>query len=368
MLRVMQIVLSLDPGGTERLVIEIAKGLRPTVEPFICCLDQAGAWAPELAADGIPVTALGRRPGFHPRLGQQIARLASAHRAGLLHCHHYSPFVYGQMAALVHPGLRVVFTEHGRLSDAPPSLKRRLVNPVLGRLPAAIFAVSEDLRRHMIAEGLPADRVRVVHNGISLGARPTSADRDAARRSLGVDADSILIGTVGRLDPVKDLSTLLEALRILRSGRRNVRLVIVGDGPERARLEQQATRMGVGELVAFMGYRSDPRCLLPGFDMYVNSSTHEGISLTLLEAMAAALPIVATEVGGTPEVVVQDHTGLLVPARSPDRLAMAIEDLIRSPERRRAMSDRARARVEQQFSLQAMTKRYLDAYIRAAAA
>jgi glycosyltransferase involved in cell wall biosynthesis len=247
-------------------------------------------------------------------------------------------------------------------------LKRRLVNPVLGRLPAAIFAVSEDLRRHMIAEGLPADRVRVVHNGISPGSRPTNADRDAARRSLGVEADPILLGTVGRLDPVKDLSTLLEALRILRSRRRNVRLVIVGDGPERAHLGQQAARMGVGELVAFLGYRSGPRCLLPAFDIYVNSSTHEGISLTLLEAMAAALPIVATEVGGTSEVVVQDHTGLLVPARSPDRLAMAIEDLIRSPERRRAMSDRARARVEQQFSLQAMTKRYLDAYIRAAAA
>src|SRR5215471_14344424 len=159
-LRVMQVVLSLEPGGTERLVIDIATRLQHLVDPIVCCLDRPGAWASELTSAGIPVIALGRRPGFRPHLGYRIAQLASVHAIDVIHCHHYSPFVYGQIGALVRRGLHVVFTEHGRLSDAAPSLKRRLVNPVLGRLPDAIFAVSHDLRRHMIAEGLPDSRVR----------------------------------------------------------------------------------------------------------------------------------------------------------------------------------------------------------------
>lgn len=175
-LRVLQVVLSLDPGGTERLVIDIAKALAPSVDAVVCCLDQPGAWASELTESGVPVIALRRDPGFHPDVGRRIARIADEHRIDLLHCHHYSPFIYGQLAALMRRNLSVVFTEHGRLSDAKPSLKRRLVNPLIGRLPSAIFAVSADLRRHMIAEGLPAARVRVVHNGIALSPRSSSGD------------------------------------------------------------------------------------------------------------------------------------------------------------------------------------------------
>src|SRR4051794_805843 len=115
-----QVVLSLSPGGTERLVIELSKRTRNAVRVVIC-LDEEGAWSPELEAHGIPVVALRRQPGFRPGLGLKIARTARQFGASILHCHHYSPFVYGKIAAAVMPGLRVVFTEHGRLSDGPPS-------------------------------------------------------------------------------------------------------------------------------------------------------------------------------------------------------------------------------------------------------
>src|SRR5262245_27258633 len=122
----MQVVLSLAPGGTERLVIEIAQRLAGATEMSVCCLDEQGAWASELAPQAIPVVAIGRRPGFRPGVAYELARWIDSRRVDVIHCHHFSPFLYGQLAAWLRPGLRVVFTEHGRLSDAEPSRKRRM--------------------------------------------------------------------------------------------------------------------------------------------------------------------------------------------------------------------------------------------------
>ncbi len=358
----MHVVLSLNPGGTERLVIEIAKALAPRIEPVVCCLDEPGAWAGELTAIGVPVIALHRAPGFQPRLGYAIAEVADAHGVDVLHCHHYSPFIYGQLAALVGRRRRVIFTEHGQLSGQKRSFKRSLLNPIVGRLPTAIYAVSGELRRGMIDEGLPSRRVQVLHNGIDPGARPTSIARARARHALGIGDNVMLVGTAGRLDPVKDLSTLIAATTRLRQSVPAAKLAVIGDGPERGALEALASRVAPGA-VLFTGYRSDVRLLLPAFDIFVNSSTHEGVSLTVLEAMAAALPVVATRVGGTPEVVADNETGVLVPSGNPERLAAAMKTLALAPERRRQMGEAGRFRMKKHFSLQAMTRGYLSAYL-----
>jgi glycosyltransferase involved in cell wall biosynthesis len=360
--RVMHVVLSLDPGGTERLVIDIVKGLAPAVESIVCCLDRPGAWAPELTRIGVPVLTLRRQPGFHPGLGRRIARLAASHGVSVLHCHQYTPFVYGQLGAVLAPSLRVVFTEHGRLSDAGPSFKRRVLNPVLGRLPDAIFAVSQDLRSYMVGEGLPASHVKVIHNGIDAGPPPSAAARLEARRALGLPSDACVIGTAGRLDPVKDLATVIDAFAALRRRHPDMRLVIIGDGPERSRLEAHAAARDLAAAIVFTGYRRDARALMPALDVYVNSSVQEGVSLTILEAMAAAIPVVATRVGGTPEVVLDDETGVLVPPRSPGRLCAAVERLMAAPERRRLLGDAARFRVKRSFSTRAMIAAYASAY------
>ena len=148
--KVMQLVLSLSPGGTERLVIEIVRGLAARVDSIVCCLDEPGAWADELAAMHVPVIPLQREPGFHPSLAARLARVMKAHAIEIVHCHHYSPYVYGLLASMLRPGVQLVFTEHGKLSDHGPSRKRRLVNPILSRWPARVCAVSADLKQHMI--------------------------------------------------------------------------------------------------------------------------------------------------------------------------------------------------------------------------
>ena len=362
----MQVVLSLAPGGTERLVIEICRRLVPTVESVVCCLDGPGEWASELTSQGIPVHALSRAPGFRPSLGRQIARLADRYRVDALHCHHYSPYVYGLVATLLRRDVGLVFTEHGRLSDQAPSRKRRGVNPLLERFRGEIFAVSGDLKRHMVAEGFSNTRVSVVHNGIEVGPQVQPEDRARARRELGLDAWHFIVGSVGRLDFVKDFGSLIDAFAYASAGRANWRLVLVGAGPEEEPLRRAARARGVDSTVLFTGFRADARQLLPAFDLFVNSSIHEGISLTILEAMACELPVIATSVGGTPEAVADTQTGLLVPARSPQALADALLALAGSPERRHAMGGDGRLRALQHFTIERMLDSYLAVYRRQA--
>ena len=264
--RVLQLVLSLSPGGTERLVIEICKHLSDRVESMVCCLDERGAWARELTAVGIPVVELGRRPGFQPSLARHIARLIRVNDIDVVHCHHYSPYVYGLMASLMAPA-KLVFTEHGRLSDARPSRKRQLVNPILSLLPGQICAVSNDLKQHMVAEGFPARCIRVVYNGIEPGSRPTSAHRAAAREALGLPDGAFVVGTAGRLDPVKNLTVMLQVQQTLREKVKRAFTVIVGDGPERAALAATAAELGITDSVIFTGYQSNVRALMAAFDV-----------------------------------------------------------------------------------------------------
>ncbi len=356
----MQLVLSLSPGGTQRLVIEICRQLRNRVESMVCCLDDRGDWAAELEGLNVPVVALGRQPGFQPALALQIARLIKAHHIDVVHCHHYSPYVYGLLASRL-ANAQLVFTEHGRLSDGALSPKRRLVNPFLSLLGGRVCSVSADLKQHMVAEGFPRRRIQVVYNGIDPGHRPTSIERLAARAALGVAEGALVTGAVGRLVPVKNLQLMLKAHALLLEKHPEARAVIVGDGPERAALEAHAADLGIAGSVIFIGYRSDVRALMAAFDVYVNTSTYEGVSLTILEAMATSLPVVAARVGGNPEVVIDHETGLLVPA-SARAIAAAISRLVLDPRRRRRMGDAGRWRVIRHFSIARMVGDYASAY------
>ena len=360
--RVMQVVLSLTPGGTEHLVVQICKRLPPEYGTVVCCLDAEGEWAADLRARGIEVRALGRRPGFRPEVGHAIARFAAERGIDVLHCHQYSPFVYGRIAAMWNRRLRIVYTEHGRLSDAPPSWKRRLINPLLSRFDGSIVAVSHELRDYMIDSRFPGDRVRVIHNGIEPANAASAADRRRARMLLGLDEGAFVVTTVARLDPVKDLGSLLDAFAFVRRRVPSARLVIVGDGPERQRLEARAEREDLAGSVAITGYRSDVRALLPAADVYASSSISEGVSLTILEAMATGVPVVATSVGGTPEILSDGTGGLLVPSRDPVRMATAIVSLAQDPRRRRALAAAARRRLEASFTIDRMVDDYARSY------
>jgi glycosyltransferase involved in cell wall biosynthesis len=363
--RVAQLALTLCPGGAERLAIELSRRLADRFGMTVICLEEPGTLADTVRASGIDVIAIRRRQGFRPSLARTIAELTRAHDIDVLHCQQYSPFVYGSLARLLRPSLRVIYTEHGRLGDGPPSPKRKAINPLLAPLVHGIFAVSEDLRRHMLAEGFPASRVGVIENGIDVGDAPGEIERRRARAELLIPPDALVFGTAARLDPVKDLGTLIEAFAKVRWEMRGARLLILGDGPERDELIRRARTHRVIESVLFAGYRADVRALLPACDIYVNSSISEGISLTILEAMSATLPVVATSVGGTPEVVRDGENGALVAARDADALARAMLALTRDDRARHRLGANGRALVETRFTLDRMIDDYARAYCQA---
>ena len=356
-----QIVLSLTPGGTERLVIDMTRELSQEANVFVICLDEAGAWAHQLTDFGVEYEVLGRRPGFDWSLIGKIRRKLLQLEAPVVHCHHYTPFVYGALASLGVPKSRVVYTEHGRYDDGKPSMKRRIANTLFGRMRGEFFSVSDDLRGHLIAEGFPADRLQVNHNGIDVGPKPTSAQRAHARRILGVTDTDTVVGTVARLHPVKDLGVLLQAVAAL-DAHPMLKVVLIGDGEDRKSLEEQAQSLGIRERVIFAGQRDDARDLLAALDIYVNCSIIEGISVTVLEAMATGLPIIATNVGGTPEVLEDKVTGLLIPSRQPDSASAALCSLLDDSDFAQQLGRAARASALKQFSTTTMLARYKAAY------
>jgi glycosyltransferase involved in cell wall biosynthesis len=182
---------------------------------------------------------------------------------------------------------------------------------------------------------------------------------------LLIPPDALVFGTAARLDPVKGLGTLIDAFAKVRSEVSGARLLIVGDGPERDELVGRAAAHDLGDAVLFAGYRVNARGLLPACDVYVNSSVSEGLSLTILEAMAAELPVVATAVGGTPEVVSDGENGLLVLARDPDSLSRAMLTLARDERQRLRLAANGRAIVEARFTLDRMIDDYARAYCQA---
>jgi glycosyltransferase involved in cell wall biosynthesis len=213
----------------------------------------------------------------------------------------------------------------------------------------------------MVAEGFAPSAVETVYNGIDAGDVVTPAAKAQLRASLGVGGEAFVIGTIARLDPVKSLETLIASMDFIRTDVPVV-LLVIGDGQERGRLEAEAARVQ-GSEVRFLGHQENARRWLAACDIYANTSTSEGVSLTILEAMAAGLPVVATAVGGTPEVVTAS-CGRLVPPRSAEAVAQAISDLIVQPDVRRSLGGEARRRVTQSFTLDRMVQTYRDVYLK----
>lgn len=358
-------VENLNRGGLERAVIDLAVQQQASGHRCqIVCLYEEGALAPELAATPIRVHACGKRRSLDPGAIARARRLLRLHDTEVLHTHNAMAHYYAVAAGLGLPIRCTVNSRHsmtGRKSSGRLEWLYRCSMPRTDAVAAVCRMAGEDAVRRGI---VPAGKLRVVPNGIPMrDFVPANAGKHAWLCSqLHLPAETRLIGTVGRLAPIKDQATLIRAYAAAHASLPDAALVLVGDGSERAALAQCAVDEGVAGSVRFLGDRSDVRELLQGLDLFVLCSLSEGYSMALLEASASALPIVATDVGGNAEIVRDGVTGTLVPARDPATLAKAMLALLNDRDAAAALGRAARNWAEDEASLETMAQRYAALY------
>ena len=357
--RVMHVLFSLRLGGTEAGVVKLVNGLdRSRVVSSIVGCKRGDGLKDRLAAD-VAVFEFDRRDGNDPMIVARLLSLFRRERPDIVHTHSWGTLCEGLIAARLAGIRHVVHGEHGTMDIRPRNV---VIQRWAWRRMDAVLSVSSRLADRMADQiGFARARIHVIRNGIDTG-RFRPALRADARASLGIAEDECVIGTVGRLVPVKDQAGLIEALARLNERGVRARALIAGDGPLRGELEALAAVRGVGQSVTFLGARSDVERVLAALDIFVLSSVSEGLSNTILEAMASGVPVVATRVGGAEESVEEGRTGMLVPASSPGDLADALAGLAHDHALRAQFGAAGRLKAEREFSLEAMTDAYTDFY------
>lgn len=364
-IRVGLVLHVMQVAGAEMLVAETVRRLRGRVDPTIFCLDAVGPLGEQLQSEGVPVIAYGRKAGLDLSVSWRMAKDLRARGIQVLHAHQYTPFFYGALAARVtSPRPQVIFTEHGRHFPDVTSFKRRLANRlVFDHLADRVNAVCEFSARSLSEkDGFRPDRIEVIPNGIDAIRYAGNVDVPSERRRLGLDIDRRYIACVARFHPVKDHLTLLKAFAMAAREEPDVDLLLVGDGLLRPALQDQVHRLGLTGRVRFMGVRHDVAELLRVVDIFALTSVSEAASITLLEAMAAARPVVVTAVGGNPEAVRDGVDGLLAPRGDAGGIASALLRLLRDPAYARKLGASGAERVQANFLLDQTIDRYYRLY------
>lgn len=304
---------------------------------------------------------LGRRPGVDLGLVWRLRRLYQELGPDLVHAHQYTPYFYAATACLLTPPLKVIFTEHGRHTPDRRRPKRVIYNQLLRAVTAGYTAVSAFTRESLVTyEKMPRSQIKVIYNGVAADPAAPRSERCVARRNLGLALNARIILSAGRMDRVKDFATLVRALQQVIHEVPDALLLVAGEGDHGyvAELRHLSAVLGVAAQVHFLGSRPDVFELFVACDVFALTSLTEGTSMTILEAMWAARPVVATHVGGNPELVVPGHTGILVSPGDVTAVARALVCLLRDPEEARRMGTAGRQRVAERFH----STRTLEAY------
>ncbi len=350
-IRICHVSMCLSTGGLERLLVEFARRTNPQQYDLqFAVLGDVGQPAEDIAALGKTVTQI--YTGKSSRWSQfsNLKKLFVDQRIDIVHSHNTYAHFYASVAGYL-AGVPVILnTQHGR--GCGNTLKQRGHFLLANRLAHQILAVSEDSAKICRKQDpFSRSRIAALWNGIDL---ERFCFHGPQKKPHAI--------SVARLSPEKDFPTLLQATRLVVDHYPSFKLTLVGDGPERSSLEKLCSELNLNSQVTFLGERSDVPELLKQAGLFVSSSSTEGISLTLLEALAVGLPIITTDVGGNPEIIEQDVTGYLVPSGNPQQLAEAICSHLEHPETWDTMANAGRTSVEKKFHINRMIKDYEDLY------
>jgi len=365
--RIAHVLHRMQYAGAEVLARDLSEQLSDRFEFAFLCLDGLGELGEKLKSEGQTVIDLKRQPGVDWAVAKRLKTLFRDLNIDLVHAHQCTPFFYTGLARRF--SLRgmppMLLTEHGRHYPDSRSQKRVLMNQLLLQCRDRVTAVGEFVRQALARnEGIKLSKIEVIYNGIDpqLFRTVNENSRTKAREQLDLSPEDRVVMQVARFHPVKDHETAVRALAHLMDQDKQAVAVFVGDGRERKAIQKLAGELGIAASCRFFGVRDDVHQLLPAADVFLLSSLSEGISVTLLEAMATGLPICTTEVGGNPEVVLDGQTGLLSPRSDAQQLGENLAQVLSDPEQARVMGALGRERVEQQFHQNQMHQRYAEIY------
>jgi len=329
-INILYIYITLPVGGAEEVLKLTLQHLdRGRFYPIVCCMGSQGALGKEIEQMGVEMIVLNRR---HKREGRPAAIVAMAkvmkeRKVQIVHTHMYHGNTYGRIAALIAGVPVIISTVH--TINSHRGFKRHLLNRLLSRYTDRIIAVSKAVRRDLIEQDhIPKDKIALLYNGIDYKRFQSSISKEEAKKRLGFMESEFIIGTVGRLEPPKGQRYLLEAASDLLKEFPQIRLLLIGDGKLRRTLEDHGNQLGLQGKQTYLGIRRDIPQILRAMDIFVLPSIREGLPIALLEAMASGCPCIASAVGGVPEVIEEQRSGLLVSPADTQGLKKALKKIL----------------------------------------
>jgi sugar transferase (PEP-CTERM/EpsH1 system associated) len=370
------VVHSLHVGGLENGLVNLLNRLDPErFRQTVCCLTSAGKLAERIKVPGVEIMELNVPAGQFRFPLLRLTKIFHRLSPNIVHTRGW-PTVDAVFAARCAGVSYLVHGEHGREhSDVEgKNWKRNQIRRLVGHVVDRYVIVCDFFRLWLnemcrvkserivyIPNGVDTEKFRPSDSGSALEASPSEV-RKRLRSQLGLPPNPVLVGTVGRLDPVKDFPTLMKGFRQIKDSFSGAKLVIVGDGPVRSNLSRLGEELGLDSSLIWLGERNDIPELLRSFDIFVQTSIFEGMSNTILEAMASSLPIIATDTGGNPEVVSNGENGILVPVGGVTELSVALQKYLSDPVLRYKHGSNSRRRAIDCFDLSLMAARYAEMY------
>ena len=342
-------------GGLERQVYLLASGLaRGVFDVTVVSMASGGDWAAPLREAGVRVEELHRRGHMDWRRLLAMRAVFKTLRPDVVYSFNYEGNVYSRIAGLL-AGVPILITgERGIYMSGFMALVERLLN----RFTECVICNAEAIRRDLVRRvGIPQGKVITIPNAVLVPPPFGAEDRRSARRLIGANDDEIVVGTIGRMESIKNHELLVRAASLGRPAGRNLRYCVIGDGPDEKTVRAAIDQEGLRDRFSLVGSRRDAVSLLPAFDIFVLTSKSEGLPNTVMEAMAAGLPCVCTDVGGCRELVEEGMTGYLVAADDPRALAERILDLAADPSRRARMGQAGRRRISTGYSVEQLVSR-----------
>lgn len=361
-LNLMHTALDLDIGGLQRLIADITPAMnRERFNIEVCCFNRLGCFADQLQEEGVGVTLLQKNQDhFDTAYPFRLAAFLRSKKVDIIHMHSGS-FFFGSLAATMAMIPASVYTEHGR--HVPEPRVQLIEDRISGFLVGQIVAVSQELEIYLAERvKLPARKICTIINGIQNERYSLRPKPSHLLKEFNLRPESKVVGTVARLDDVKDQLTMIDAFARVVKAIPEARLFLVGDGPMRQKLNERIDKHRLEKEIFITGARGDIPEMLNLFDLYTLTSVSEGTSLSLLEAMASGLPSVVTNVGGNPSIIKNESEGLLVEPKDVGGIADAMIRVLTNSSLSQELSKKALSKVRSAYSIKSMVKSYENVY------